>query len=97
MAVTNGDCLTAKILDKTLAARTLPNGAFYQDDPTAPNGQEICMLAAAEPCPQVGGSLEVGQPIYLKTVWSVRVQGVAPGGATAQVMATAERCHAFNN
>lgn len=97
LAVTNGDCLNAQLLDKPIAARTLPNGAFYKDDPSAPSGQQICMLAAAEPCPEIAGSLEVGQPIYLKTVWSVRVQGVAPGGATASVMATAERCHAFNN
>jgi hypothetical protein len=97
LALTNGDCLQAKLLDKDLSARTLPNGAHYEDDPTSPTGQQICMLAAADPCPEVAGSLEQGQPIYLRTVWSVRVQGVAPGGATQQVMATAERCHAFNN
>lgn len=96
-ALTKGDCLTGDLLDKNATQRTLPNGAFYRDDPSAPNNEHICMLAAAEPCPEVGGSLELGQPIYLRTVWNVRVQGVAPGGATAQVMATAERCHAFNN
>ena len=106
LAVTSGDCLSGDLLDTNLVldpndvesgSRTLTNGAYYEPDPTSPNGNEICMLATAEACEQVGGSLEMGQPIYLKTVWSVRVQGVAPGGATTRILATAERCHAFNN
>jgi hypothetical protein len=55
------------------------------------------MLASAEPCAELDGSIEVGQPIYLYTVWNIRVQGSAPAGATSRLQATAERCHAFNN
>jgi hypothetical protein len=55
------------------------------------------MLAAATPCAEIDASIEQGQPIYLYTVWNVRAQGVAPGGATSRIHATAERCHAFNN
>lgn len=100
LALTAGDCLTATLVDAAVSARTLTNGAYYENDPDSPDGTQICMLAAAEPCEQGGmplGSLDWGQAIYMKTVWNVRVQGVAPGGATAQVMVTAERCHAFNN
>ena len=68
----------------------------YGPDATAPTSQ-ICMLAAAEPCDEIDSSIEVGQPIFLYTVWNLRTQGVAPGGATARIQATAERCHAFNN
>ena len=57
----------------------------------------ICMLASAEPCAEFDASIEVGQPIYLDTVWNVRVQGNAPGGATSRLQVTAERCHAFAN
>ena len=55
------------------------------------------MLAAAEPCAEIDGSIEQGQPVYLYTVWNVRVQGTAPAGARARVQASVERCHAFNN
>ncbi len=95
-ALAQGECLTATVTSKTLANRTLPNQAFYRDDPDAPNGSQICMMGNAEPC-GLGQSLELGQgATYMKTLWSVRVQGVAPGGATSQIQATAERCHAFN-
>ena len=78
------------------ANTALPNGSSYRPDATAPSNQ-ICMLASAEPCSEIDASIEMGQPIYLYTVWSVRTEGIAPGGATARVHATAERCHAFNN
>ncbi len=55
------------------------------------------MLAAATPCAELDSSIEMGQAVYLYTVWNVRTQGQAPGGATARIQATAERCHAFNN
>lgn len=90
-AVAAGECLGTPI-----PSATLPNGVAYGPDGTAPT-PDICMLAAAEPCAEVDSSIEVGQPIYLYTVWNVRTQGVAPGGATARIQATAERCHAFNH
>lgn len=90
-ALSPGDCLATG-----LANTTLPNGSTYQADSTAPTNQ-ICMLASAEPCAEIDASIEMGQPIYLYTIWSVRSEGIAPGGATARVHATAERCHAFNN
>lgn len=96
-ALTQGDCLTADIMDEDVADRTLPNGAYFEADPSAPGLGNICMLAAAEPCAEIDASIEQGQPIYLYTVWNVRAQGVAPGGATSRIHATAERCHAFNN
>ena len=90
-ALAAGDCLGTAI-----PSATLPNGTTYGPDSTAPSNL-ICMLAAAEPCAEIDSSIEVGQPIYLYTVWNVRTQGVAPGGATARIQATAERCHAFNH
>jgi len=86
-----GDCLATPV-----PSATLPNGVSYAPDSTAPTNQ-ICMLAAAEPCTEMGSSIEQGQPIYLYTVWNVRTQGVAPGGATSRIQATAERCLAFND
>jgi hypothetical protein len=96
-ALTQGDCLTADIMDEDIADRTLPNSAYFEADPSAPGLADICMLAAATPCAEIDASIEQGQPIYLYTVWNVRAQGVAPGGATSRIHATAERCHAFNN
>jgi len=90
-ALSPGDCL-----DTVLPDTDLGDGRSYEPDPTAPSNQ-ICMLASAEPCAELDASIEVGQPIYLKTVWNVRVQGNAPAGATSRLQATAERCHAFNN
>jgi len=90
-ALSPGDCLTT-----VLPSTNLGNGTSYGPDPAAPTNQ-ICMLASAEPCAEIDASIEQGQPIYLDTVWNVRVQGQAPGGANARVQATVERCHAFNN
>jgi Tfp pilus assembly protein PilX len=89
--IARGDCLTA-----TIPTGTLTNGVTYGPDATAPTNQ-ICMLSAAEPCSELGSSIEVGQPIYLYTIWNVRTQGVAPGGATSRIQATVRRCFAFNN
>lgn len=86
-----GDCITPKIVNTSLGG-----GRSYEADPTAPSN-EICMLASAEPCEGLMVSIEQGQPIFLNTVWNIQVQGNAPGGATARVQGTAERCHAFNN
>lgn len=86
-----GDCLAGAV-----PSATLPNGVSYGPDATAPSNQ-ICMLAAAQPCAEMDSSWNLGEPIYLYTVWNVRTQGVAPGGATARIQATAERCHAFND
>lgn len=86
-----GDCLPG-----TVPSATLANGVSYGPDSTAASNQ-ICMLAAAEPCEEYASSIEQGQPIYLYTLWNVRTQGVAPGGATSRVQATAENCHAFND
>lgn len=90
-ALSPGDCLTT-----VLPTTNIGGGSSYRPDPTAGSNQ-ICMLASAEPCAEIDASIEMGQPIYLYTVWNVRVQGNAPGGATSRVQATAERCHAFNN
>jgi Tfp pilus assembly protein PilX len=91
VAIGAGDCLTPDVPSATLA-----NGVTYGPDSTA-GSSKICMLAAAEPCAELDSSTEIGQPIYLYTVWNVRTQGVAPTGATSRVQATVERCHAFNN
>lgn len=92
-AIAPGDCLGPPI-----PTATLPNGVTYGPDSTAPSpSDKICMLAAAEPCSGVDASIEVGQPIYLETVWNLRTQGVTAGGATSRVQATAVRCHAFSN
>jgi len=88
-ALAPGDCLTA-----TIPTTSLPNGTSFRADTTAPN--QICMLASAEPCAEIDASIEQGQPVFLYTVWNIRSEGVAPGGATARVQATAARCHAFN-
>ena len=45
----------------------------------------------------VDASIEVGQPIYLNTIWNLRAQGSATGGAIYRIQSTADRCHAFNN
>ena len=90
-ALSPGDCLTTVLPDTDLG-----DGNSYEPDPSAGSNQ-ICMLASAEPCAEIDASIEMGQPIYLYTVWNVRVQGNAPGGATSRIQATAERCHAFNN
>ncbi len=90
-ALAPGDCLTS-----TLPTTSLGSGVSFGPDSTAATNQ-ICMLGAADPCEGIGGSIEQGQAIYLNTVWNVRVQGQAPGGATSRVQASAVRCHAFNN
>ena len=89
-ALAPGDCLT-----NTVPSVTLPNGSTYGPDTTAPN--QICMLASAEPCSQIDASIEQGQPVFLNTVWNLRSEGTAPGGARARAQATVVRCHAFNN
>jgi Tfp pilus assembly protein PilX len=90
-ALSPGDCL-----DAVLPSTSLGGGVAYGPDPSAPTNQ-ICMLASAEPCAEIDASIEMGQPIYLYTVWNVRVQGTAAGGATSRVQASVDRCHAFNN
>ena len=90
-ALTAGDCLTS-----TLPTTNLNGRVSYEADPAAATN-EICMLASADPCAALDSSIEQGQPIYLNTLWNVRVRGNAPGGATSRVQAAAERCHAFNN
>jgi len=75
-------CLTG-----TVPTGTLTNNASYGPDSTvSPN--QICLLAqTAEPCE--------GMPIdsgFVYTVWDVRTQGQAPGGAVARIQATATRC-----
>lgn len=90
-ALAPGDCL-----ETTLPTTSLGGGVSYRTDPSAPV-DEICMLASADPCAELDASIEMGQPIYLYTVWNVRVQGNAAGGATSRVQASVDRCHAFNN
>ena len=82
IAISAGDCLPG-----TIPTATLPNGVVYGADATAPTNQ-ICMLAAAEPCAELDSSTELGQPVYLYTVWNLRTQGVSPGGATSRIQAT---------
>lgn len=84
-ALSPGDCLAG-----TVPSVTLPNGTTYGPDSTAPN--QICMLASAEPCIE-DTSLELN---FFYTIWNIRTEGQAPGGATARVQATAGRCHSFN-
>ena len=83
-----GDCLATQVSDTNL-----DGGRSYKADP---DDDEICMLASAGPCAELDASIEVGQPIYLNTVWNARVQGNAPGGAISRLQVTAERCHPFN-
>ena len=87
-ALAPGDCLATTLPDADLGS-----GRSYEADP---DSGQICMLASATPCAELDASIEVGQPIFLDTVWNIRVQGNAPGGASSRVQATAERCHAFN-
>jgi Tfp pilus assembly protein PilX len=83
-SVLAGDCVGAVPSD------TLPNGVAYGPDSTAPTNQ-LCMLAiSGEQC---GANSPEFQFLY--TSWNLRTEGVAPGGATARVQATARRCHAF--
>jgi Tfp pilus assembly protein PilX len=84
-----GDCISVKVPNTDLGG-----GLSYVADP---DDDEICMLASAEPCAQFDASIEVGQPVFLNTVWNARVEGSAPGGATANVQATVARCHAYAN
>lgn len=84
-AQNEGDCLTGAVPNVTL-----PNGATYGPDATEP---QICMLGSAEPCIEET-SLDLG---FAYTVWEIRTEGQAPGGATARVQATAGRCHAFGS
>lgn len=79
-----GDCVGAVPSD------TLPNGVTYGPDATAPTNQ-LCMLAVTKEACGVN-SLEFQ---FLYAAWNLRTQGVAPGGATARVQATARRCQAF--
>ncbi|HXK23922.1 MAG TPA: hypothetical protein VMS55_14730 [Myxococcota bacterium] len=90
-AVGVGTCLATPI-----PSATLPNGVTYGPDPTAPNSN-ICMLAPAGECTEMGSSIEQGQPNFLHTVWNVRTQGVAPGGATSRIQATVERCNVYGD
>jgi Tfp pilus assembly protein PilX len=83
-AVGAGDCVGA------IPSDTLPNGVTYGADSTAPTNQ-LCMLAiSGEQC---GANSPEFQFLY--TAWNLRTEGVAPGGATARIQATARRCHAF--
>jgi Tfp pilus assembly protein PilX len=93
-ALSAGDCLTSTLPNTPVTS--LPNGSTYGPDTTAGSNQ-ICMLATSNPCAELDSSIEQGQPLYLYTVWNVRTEGVSPGGATARVHATAQRCHVFNN
>jgi Tfp pilus assembly protein PilX len=90
-SVPAGTCLATAVPSATLA-----NGTTYGPDSTA-TLPGICMLAAAEPCAEIDGSMEVGASPYRYTVWSIRTEGVAPAGATARIQATAVRCHAYSN
>lgn len=90
-AVTPGDCLTSPVPEATLS-----NGASYGPDDTAASS-DICMTATAEDCVELGSSAEIGTTLFRYTVWNIRTQGTAPGGATARIQATARRCHAFSN
>lgn len=87
-ALSPGDCL-----DTVLPDTDLGGGNSYEPDPTAADDR-ICMIASAEACAELDASQE-NQLNYLYTVWNVRVQGNAPGGAASRLQATAERCHAF--
>jgi Tfp pilus assembly protein PilX len=89
-ALAPGDCLGANI-----ATTSLPNGASFAPDSTAP--ASLCMISSAEPCSELDASIEVGSgSVYLYTLWDMRIQGQTPDGAVARVQATAQRCHAFN-
>ena len=90
-AVTPGDCLGSPV-----PTGTLSNGSAYGPDSPAPD-DEICMTATAEDCVELGSSAEIGATLFRYTVWNVRTQGTAPGGATSCIQATARRCHAFSN
>ena len=84
-AIAPGDCLATKLVSTDLGG-----GRSYEPDP---DDDEICMLAASEPC--LDTSVEVGSAVYRYSIWNVRVQGNAPGGAAARVQATVARCSAF--
>jgi Tfp pilus assembly protein PilX len=87
-SITTGTCLTTPV-----PTATLPNNTSYApDSSTAAN--QICMLGSADQCPGFEEtSLELN---FRDTIWNVRTQGQARGGAIARVHATAGRCHSFN-
>ncbi len=66
----------------------------FAADPDAPAA--IDYLGAGSVCEEWDMSIEVGGPIYMYSVWDVRIQGSTPVGAEARVQASATRCHAYS-
>ena len=66
----------------------------FATDPDAPAA--IDYLGVGNVCEEWDMSIEVGGPIYLYSVWDVRMQGTTPIGAEARVQASATRCHAYS-
>lgn len=86
------DCLTPDV-----PSGTLPNGVSYGPDTTASPPPKVCLLSAGKICENYGSNWEMGNggSVYREAIWSVRAQGVAPGGATSRVQATIQNCVAF--
>jgi hypothetical protein len=72
-----------------------PGGAptFAADDSVA---NPISYLGSGEPCEEWATSIEVGGPVYLYSLWDIRVQGETPDGAKKRLQASATRCYAYD-
>jgi len=66
----------------------------FRGDPGVAN--PVSYLGAAGPCEEWGMSIEVGGPMYLYSLWDIRVQGETADGASTRVQASATRCYAYD-
>jgi hypothetical protein len=56
----------------------------------------ITYLGSGAPCEEMLTSMEVGGPLFLYSLWDIRVQGQTPEGAAKRVQASATRCYAYD-
>ena len=56
----------------------------------------ISYLGSGAPCEEWATSIEVGGPVYLYSLWDIRVQGETPDGAKKRLQASATRCYAYD-
>ncbi len=71
-----------------------PNGQpWFRAEPGA---TPISYLGSGGPCAEWEVSLEVGGPIWLYSLWDIRVEGGTTDGARATVQGSASRCYAYD-
>ena len=88
-----------EVLTPPLPAQNLGDATLYPygrpsfaADPVAAN--PISYLGSGGPCPGFNPG-PIGGPVWLDSLWDVRVQGQTAEGVSATVQATALRCHLF--